>query len=167
MGAEKLHTINPLLDKSFVAAFVDGVIKTHSIMANTELTTGKPSIEKQYQPKGEIAGLIGMVAGDMKGTMSISYTKEAIFTILENMLGSTYTEINRDVTDAVGEMTNQIYGLAKTTLNQTGYQFQMAIPSVIHGTFTVSKFHKGATLVIPFELQNKARFFVEITVEYS
>jgi chemotaxis protein CheX len=100
----------------------------------------------------------------MKGTMSISYSKSAIFKILENMFGEKHTEVNSEVTDAVGEMTNQIYGSAKTTLNQMGYAFEMAIPSVITGTFTISNHHQGATLVIPFEIEGGEFFYVEITV---
>ncbi len=165
MGAEKIvPQKNPLLDKNFVNAFVEGVIKTISLMAQTPLTVGKPTVDAQFQAKGEVAGMVGMVFGNMKGTMSISFSKEAIFQILENMLGEKNTEINEGVTDAVGELTNQIYGTAKTTLNQMGYAFEMAIPSVINGTFVISKYHNGATLVIPFNLGNGMTFFVDITV---
>ncbi len=164
MGAEKLNQANPLLDKRFINAFVEGVVKTVSMMANTEVTTGKPTVEKKFQSKGDVAGMVGMIFGQMKGTMSISFSKDAIFLILENMLGEKHTELNPDVADAVGEMTNQIYGTAKTTLNQMGYGFEMAIPSVITGTFVISKNHNGATLVIPFHLPNGSGFFVDITV---
>jgi chemotaxis protein CheX len=164
MGAEKVEKMNPLLDKRFVNAFIEGVIKTVSLMAQTEVTTGKPSVEAKFQSKGDVAGMVGMVFGPMKGTMSISFSKDSIFAILHSMLGETYTEINSEVADAVGEMTNQIYGTAKTTLNQMGYAFEMAIPSVIQGTFTISKNHNGATLVIPFHLSNGSTFHVDITV---
>jgi chemotaxis protein CheX len=166
MGAEKLVQKNPLMDKIFLNAFVDGVVKTLSLMASTDAKPQVPRIETQFQAKGEVAGMVGMVAGSMKGTLTISYTKEAIFKILENMLGETFTELSPDVTDAVGEMTNQIYGTAKTTLNQLGYQFEMAIPTVIQGQFYISKYHTGTTLVIPFNLiGSNSTFYVEVTVQ--
>jgi chemotaxis protein CheX len=165
MGAPKIQT-NPLLDKNFLNAFVDGVVKTLSVMAATDVKPQAPKIETQFQAKGEVAGMVGMVAGDMKGTLTISYTKDAIFQILENMLGEKYVEMSNEVTDAVGELTNQIYGSAKTTLNQLGYKFEMAIPTVIQGQFQISKFHTGTTLVIPFRvLGTDATFFVEVTVQ--
>jgi chemotaxis protein CheX len=164
MGAEKIEKTNPLLDKRFINAFVEGVIKTVSLMAQTEVTVGKPSVQPKFQAKGDVAGMVGMVFGQMKGTMSISFSKESIFTILESMLGEKHSEVNEAVADAVGEMTNQIYGTAKTTLNQMGYGFEMAIPSVIQGTFVISKHHNGATLVIPFNLANGTSFHVDITV---
>jgi chemotaxis protein CheX len=164
MGAEKLNVGNPLLDKRFINAFVEGVVKTISLTAQTSVTTEKASVEPAFQAKGEVAGMVGMIFGEMKGTMSISFPQEAIFFIMEKMLGEKYTEITNDVTDAVGEMTNQIYGTAKTTLNQLGYGFEMAIPSVIKGSFVISKHHNGPTLVIPFKLSNGTTFFVDITV---
>lgn len=164
MGAQQINPNNPLLDKRFINAFVEGVVKTTSLMAQTQVTTGKPAVESSFQAKGEVAGMVGMIFGPMKGTMSISFSKEAIFFIMESMLGEKFTEINDEVADAVGEMTNQIYGTAKTTLNQLGYGFEMAIPSVIKGTFVISKHHNGATLVIPFKLANGTEFYVDITV---
>ena len=165
MGAPKLDQ-NPLLDKNFLNAFVDGVIKTLSLMAATDAKPQSPRIESNFQAKGEVAGMVGMVAGSMKGTLTISYSKEAIFKILENMLGESYSEMSPEVTDAVGELTNQIYGTAKTTLNQLGYKFEMAIPTVIQGQFQISKFHTGTTLVIPFAIVgSEAIFHVEVTVQ--
>lgn len=150
MGEPKIENMNPLLDKRFVNAFIEGVIKTISTMANTTIKTGKPAVDKTFTSKGEIAGMVGMVAGAMKGTMSISFSQKGICTIVENMIGEKYDKISPEVKDAVGEITNQIYGAAKTSLNQMGYQFEMAIPSVIEGTITVSKYHNGATLVLAF-----------------
>lgn len=163
-AAQKIENANPLLDKKLINAFVEGVVKTMSLMASTEVTVEKPSIEKQFTAKGEVAGMVGMVAGAMKGTMTISYSKESIFTIIENMLGEKHTQMSEAVSDCVGELANQIYGSAKTTLNQMGYAFEMAIPTVITGSFVISKAHNGATLVIPFQLKNGTKFFVEITV---
>lgn len=156
---------NPLFDKKLLQAFVDGVIKTLATIAQTESKVGKPFIEPQMTEKGEIAGMVGMVAPPLKGTLLISFTKESIFHIMENMLGEKHSEINNEIADAVGELTNMIYGTAKTALNQMGYNFEMAIPSVIRGEFILSKSTKGATLVIPFELKNGSLMHVKITVQ--
>lgn len=156
---------NPLFDKKLLQAFVDGVIKTLATIAQTESKVGKPFIEPELTEKGEIAGMVGMVAPPLKGTLLISFTKESIFHIMENMLGEKHTEISNEISDAVGELTNMIYGTAKTALNQMGYNFEMAIPSVIRGEFILSKSTKGATLVIPFELKNGSLMHVKITVQ--
>jgi chemotaxis protein CheX len=161
-AAEQIN--NPLLDKQLVNAFIDGVQKTLSTMAMTESSPKKAFVEKDFEAKGDVSGMIGMVSGNMKGTITISFGKDAIFKILENMLGEDYSEINDEVRDAVGELTNMIYGTAKTTLNELGYNFEMAIPTVITGAHQITNYHKGATLVIPFEMGDLG-FHIEITVE--
>lgn len=164
-AAKKLEEGNPLFDKRLLQAFVDGVIKTLATIAQTEAKVGKPYIEPEFTEKGEIAGMVGMVAPPLKGTLLISFTKPSIFQVMENMLGEKHSELTDDVSDAVGELTNMIYGSAKTALNQLGYNFEMAIPTVIRGDFKVSKATKGATLVIPFNLKEDAIFYVKITVQ--
>lgn len=162
-AAQKLT--NPLLDKQLVNAFIDGVQKTLSTMAMTESKPQKAFVEKDFKAKGDVSGMIGMISGDMKGTITISFEKSAIFKILENMLGEANEEINDEVRDAVGELTNMIYGTAKTSLNELGYNFEMAIPTVITGNHQITSYHKGAALVIPFEMDGVNNFFIEITVE--
>ncbi len=164
MGAAPSGT-NPLMDKNFLNAFIDGVMKTHTTMANTEVVCGKPIVEKGYASRGEVAGMIGMTAGGMRGTMTISYSKDSIVQILDNMLGERHEELNDAVADGVGELTNMVYGSAKTTLNQMGYNFDMAIPTVVRGSFVISKYHKGTTLIIPFTLPQGFNFYVEMTIE--
>lgn len=164
-AAAKKVEENPLFDKRLLHAFVDGVIKTLATIAQTEAKVGKPFIEPEFTEKGEIAGMVGMVAPPLKGTLLISFTKASIFQIMDNMLGEKHEELTDDVSDAVGELTNMIYGSAKTALNQLGYNFEMAIPTVIRGDFRLSKSSKGATLVIPFNLKDDAVFYVKITVQ--
>jgi chemotaxis protein CheX len=164
-AAKKEESTNPLFDKRLLHAFVDGVIKTLATIAQTETKVGKPFIEPEFSDKGDIAGMVGMVAPPLKGTLLLSFSKDSILHIIENMLGEKHTGIDADVSDAVGELTNMIYGTAKTALNQMGYNFEMAIPSVIRGELLVSKSNKGATLVIPFELKNNSVFYVKITVQ--
>lgn len=165
MGAPKLETMNPLMDKRFINAFINGVQKTLQLMAQTEVKTASPIVEKVFESRGEVAGVVGLVAGDMKGTLTIGFSKPAIFEVLKNMFGEEYSEINQEVTDAVGEVTNQVYGQAKTSLNEIGYAFEMAIPTVVHGQFTISKYHKGATLVLPFHTPQGHELSVALTIQ--
>lgn len=163
MAAPKIN--NPLFDKRLVNAFVEGVLTTLANMAQTTATPHKGRIESAFSPKGEIAGMVGIVAPPLKGSLLIVFTQESICHIIENMLGECHTTINSEVSDAVGELTNMIYGSAKTTLNQLGYKFEMAIPTVIAGDFKIMPNSGAATLLIPFELPNNSVFYIQITVQ--
>lgn len=161
-AAAKLQ--NPLLDKTLINSFIDGVSKTLKTMANTDVVVGKPFVEPKFAPRGEVAGVVGMVSNQYKATLTLSFPKSSILLILENMLGEKYPDISDEVFDAVGELTNMIYGSAKGTLNGLGYDFEMAIPTVIKGQFIMLQHAKSATLVIPFKLTNQTEFFIEISV---
>lgn len=156
---------NPLFDKSLINAFIDGVIRTLSEMTNTKATPQRPNIEQKTPTKGEVAGIIGMVSQGIKATLLLSFTKDCALQILENMLGEKYSEINGEVQDAIGELTNIIYGSAKTSLNKSGYDFQMSIPTVIVGQFSIGSHHAGVNLCIPFTIEGDKKFFIELSIE--
>jgi chemotaxis protein CheX len=165
MGAAPNTQGNIFFDKALINAFIDGLIKTLGDMAQTKVIPGKPTIEGKVTVKGEVAGIIGLVAGQAKGTLLICFSSRSAFKIIENMLGEIHTDLTPEVTDAVGELTNMIYGSAKTTLNKMGYQFEMAIPTVITGDFQISGSHNGVTLSIPFTIEPDIQLFIEIIVQ--
>ncbi len=166
MAAEKVDlSSNPLFDKKLINAFIESVIKTLESMAQTKVSPGKPTVEAKANIKGEVAGIIGMVAGEVRGNLVIAFSSQGAFKILENMLGEKHTVVNSEVTDAVGELTNMIYGSAKTTLNQLGFNFDMAIPTVVSGNFQVANIHNGTTLSVPFIIEPDKMMYVEISVQ--
>jgi chemotaxis protein CheX len=156
---------NPLMDKRLIVAFVDGVSNILNTMAMTPVKPTKPFIEPSFTFKGDVIGTIGMTSKSWRGSLFLCFSKESILSIMQNMLGEEYKEVNQEVRDGVGELTNMVYGSAKAALNQLGYEFDMAIPTVITGDFTVSQTSKGVTLVIPFELPNGSLMHVKISVQ--
>lgn len=165
MSAAPKMSSNPFLDKDLWNAFTEGVKSVFSTMASTEVTQGKPYLEPQFTQKGEIFGILDMETNGHKGRLFMSYTPSAIFKVYENMIGETHTEINREIQDCVGEITNMTYGAAKTKLNEIGYTFNMAIPNVIFPPPAVAEVNgKYPALVIPFTTKEQAKFYVEIIV---
>jgi chemotaxis protein CheX len=84
------------------------------------------------------------------------------------MFGEACKEMNDDIRDAVGEITNMICGAARRILAERGYHFQAAIPTVIDG-----KGHKichplpGPVLVIPFAVGEEGGCFLEVCLTES
>lgn len=163
MGAPKLEG-HPLFEKRTIEAFIKGIQDTLGTMASTTVKNGKPHIENHFEMKGDVAAIVGLVAPPLKGNFIISFTKEAMLQIYKNMLGEEPGEINDEVKDAIGEIANMVYGSSKTLLNQNGYNFQMALPTVVLGEYFPAKDHQGVTLVIPFSFENDQQLFVQITV---
>lgn len=156
--------INPLLDKRIVHAFADAVINTLMTMAKINPILGKPFVHQRYRTRGVVAGIIGMVSGAAKGQLTLAFEKPAALNVVNSLLGEEHTDLDDAVLDGIGELTNIVYGVAKTVLNERGYAFQMAIPMVIEGHDAVIPMHNGTTLVLPFVI-GMDKFYVEIVVQ--
>jgi len=53
--------------------------------------------------------------------------------VVSNMLGEEITDLNADIQDAVGEITNMISGAARKNLEAKGFNITAAIPTVVFG----------------------------------
>ena len=163
MGAAPVLT-NAFLDKDFVNAFVQSVINTHRITGNIQINAGKPQVQQTAAKNGVVTGFVGIVSNNSKWILSISYTTDAICEIYMGMFGETKSEVDKDVADLVGEITNQIYGASKALLNQRGYKFEMALPTVVTGDFRTHHHGAGVTLNVPFSMSEKPQgIWLDIT----
>ena len=81
-------------------------------------------------PKYELSAVIG-VSGKAAGTIVLSLSREAALEVLNRMVGIVASEINAEVCDAVGELTNMIVGQAKAQLEQ--WELSISIPNLVTG----------------------------------
>ncbi len=165
MSALKLVNKKPLLNQEVVKSFIEGVVKTLSMMANTQVRALDPKQIELFKIDSEVAGVVGFATEKEKGLLVISFDKKSIIKIHNNMLSENETELTPSVVDVVGELANMVYGSAKTSLNQIGYQFQMSIPTIIHGSFQLTKKSISPTVVVPFEFDSNLKFNVTLSVE--
>lgn len=81
------------------------------------------------------------------------------------MFGEEMKEINNEISDAVGELTNMISGQARKELEETGKVFHGAIPSVITGkNHKLIPMTKGHKIAIPFKTDSGI-FTIEVALE--
>lgn len=148
----------------FVNPFLNATMNVLSMMASVKPVPGKPFLKKDNKAHGDISGVIGLT-GSSKGVVVITFSKEAALKIVSSMLGETYTELNSDISDAVGEITNMISGDARRELAEKGYNFEAGLPSIIKGPgHEIENITKGPTVAIPFDLEG-AKFVVETSFE--
>jgi chemotaxis protein CheX len=111
---------------------------------------------------GDISGLIGMVGPKTKGSLSITFEKSLSLRIMQRMLGEKREEIDEEVIDMVGEITNMVSGGAKNELSKKGYEFDMATPMIVSGaSHTIDHIHDGQVIIIPFS-SDSGKAFIEI-----
>ena len=64
-------------------------------------------------------------------------------------------ELNDEIKDAVGELTNMISGQAKASLTKTKYHFNISIPTVVKGTgHEISHKKETPNIVVTFTVDN-------------
>jgi chemotaxis protein CheX len=96
-----------------------------------------------------VSGLIGL-SGKCQGMVVVSLSRQTALKAASILLAHEATEINADVVDAVGEMTNMIAGAAKAQLAQ--YELSVGLPTVICGRNHSISFPSGSTpIVMPFD----------------
>lgn len=103
-------------------------------MAQINLKSQKPQKKQDEIARGDVSGIIGMIGPQVKGSMAITFDTALASNIMKNMLGENFDEIDENVRDMVGEMTNMICGGAKNALSEQSYQFEMATPVIVSGT---------------------------------
>ncbi len=153
-------------DVNFINPFLHAVLNVLSTMARVEATPGTPYINKDRKAVGDVTGLIG-VSGYSKGTISLTLSEGAILKIVNNMLYESYTELNDEIADAVGELTNMIAGQARAQLSEQGMSFDASTPSVVSGKGLIIRHIDSApVLSIPFSIE-EGGFVVEVAFASS
>jgi chemotaxis protein CheX len=154
------------MNVEFINPFLEAAITVLKTMAFTTPKPGKPFLKRKDDPsRGDVSGVIGLT-GPVRGSIAVSFTKEAILHVVSNMFGEACKEIDGEVQDAVGELSNMICGDARRALEEKGYQFEAAIPAVITGKgHTITHSISGPSVVMPFTLSGGSSFFVEACFE--
>lgn len=149
------------MNVQFINPFLEGTIEVLKTMAMLDPQVGKPYVRQGNQAKGDVSGIIGMT-GSARGSLALSFSDTCILKIVSNMLGENYKEINDEVRDAVGEITNMISGVARKKLEAQGLNISAAIPTVVSGkNHAILHVLGGPSIIIPFESDN-GPFFVDV-----
>ncbi|MCE9605534.1 MAG: chemotaxis protein CheX [Planctomycetia bacterium] len=133
----------------FINPFVAATSDVFQTMLGRTLTRGPLSMVREHTPMHEVSGLIGL-SGACRGMVVVSVGRDTAISAAEAMLGARPEGLDRDVLDAIGELTNMIAGAAKTKLEE--YRMTIGLPMVICGKAQAIAFPSQASpIVIPFE----------------
>jgi chemotaxis protein CheX len=149
------------MDVRFINPFLEGTISVLSTMAFVNPRPGKPRLKTDNKAVGDVSGIIGLT-GDARGSLALSFSAGCIIKIVNNMLGESFTEVNSDIQDAVGEITNMISGDARKRLEAAGFKIAAAIPTVVSGkSHEIKHVLQGPSIVIPFDI-DEGPFVVDV-----
>jgi len=153
------------MNVEFINPFLSSMLNVMSTMAQMELIPEKPKLKKNEVAMGDVSGLIGMVSEQTKGSLSITFDKDLALATMKGMVGEGPDEINEEITDLVGEITNMVTGGAKRMLSEKGIEFDMATPMVVSGiNHTINHKADGPIVIIPLKSEH-GKAFIEFSFD--
>ncbi|MFZ7112679.1 MAG: chemotaxis protein CheX [Desulfatiglandales bacterium] len=152
------------MDVNYINPFITATIHVLKTVAATDASPGKPYLKKDNIARGDATGIIGLT-GEARGTICVSFTEESILAIVSKMFSEEMTEMNEEIRDAVGEISNMISGQARQALEEMGKSLTAAIPTVIMGKkHSLSHMTNYPVIAIPFNT-DKGGFTIEVCLE--
>jgi chemotaxis protein CheX len=133
----------------FINPFMSATCDVFRTMLSQHLVRGALSLKQGHTPEYEVSGLIGL-SGKCQGMVVVSLGRETALKATGILLSAEAADLNADVVDAVGEMTNMIAGAAKAQLEE--YELSVGLPTVICGRHHSINFPSNSTpFVLPFD----------------
>ena len=126
-------------------------------MAKTKAVPSQSYIKSDSLTWGDITGMIAISADSHNGNLSLSFENHCILAIASSIFMEQFKEINPEVADLVGELTNIILGNAKSDLVKLGnfVNLSMTTPNIIQGRkVSIRQLNSEPILVIPFSTEN-------------
>jgi chemotaxis protein CheX len=152
------------MDVRLINPFLRGAKEVLLMMAYVETDIGKPYVKQDDRATGDVSGIIGLT-GDAIGSLAISFSEDCICAIAGSMLGESFSHANKDVFDAVGEITNMISGVSRTHLEKETLIVWAGIPAVVYGKdHRVKHILNSPSIVIPFTTKYGS-FFVDVCIK--
>jgi len=132
----------------YINPFISSLGNAFRTMLDCDVERGQLMLKDDCSPKHEVSGVIGL-SGNAVGTVVLSLSAEVAIKSASVMLMYEASEIDADVVDAVGELTNMVAGGAKAKLDE--YDLSVSLPSVITGTGHEVRFPSNVTpICVPF-----------------
>jgi len=143
---------------------IDATKEVFSTMVMMDLTDDYPLKEPVKRFKCSITGMVGF-AGTYSGVISMHCPANLAMKITSNMLGMECDEVNEDLNDAIGEISNMLGGSVKQVLSKGGLDVKLSIPTVISGEdYTVNSLSDSDCVVIPFVIGDE-KFLVGLVLK--
>ena len=128
--------------------FITSLGTVFRTMLQCEVKRGPISLKQDRQPGHPISGVIGL-SGHAVGTVVLSMSEAVALRAASTMLMADCTEVNADVLDAVGELTNMVAGRAKSQLEEL--DLSVSLPNIITGCGHEVRFPSTVTpICVPF-----------------
>jgi chemotaxis protein CheX len=148
-------------DVDIAKHFVNAATAILYTMAGIDITPGKFFVKQDRKALGEITAVM-RVSGHKQGTIAVSFDRKSATALAQGLLGDAVEDIEQDMQDAVGEVTNMISGQARAAMAEAGVALQSSTPTVmVGGDLEVEHTAQAPVVAIPFTTRTGMSFAVE------
>ena len=114
----------------YINPFIEAAIHVFDTMLDCKAARTGLKVCDTFTPEYDVTGIIGL-SGKATGDVVISFERNLALSATEALIGDQPSEINDDVIDTIGELTNMIAGNAKASMEDL--ELTLALPTVIVG----------------------------------
>ncbi len=118
------------MDVSFINHFIESTANVFNTMLDCPVTRKSLALKNKNEPTHEVSAIIGL-SGKHVGSLVFSLSRPVAFKCAERLLLVSYNEVNAEVVDAVGELSNMIAGGAKAQMPDLN--LSLGLPNVVVG----------------------------------
>ena len=150
------------MEVTLVNPFVEGALHILDTTAFVKVKPETPFLKKDTGSNGDITGILE-ITGDLQGSAAISFSEKCILGIVSAMFGEDMLEINEEIIDAVGEISNMIAGHVTTKIAELDKKVKVKFVKVCQGADQNIDHIKegGEILVLPFRT-TKGKMVIEV-----
>jgi chemotaxis protein CheX len=145
-----------------LAVLIESTQEVFEMMVFQPLGSQTPIEGEALRPRSNVVGTVAF-AGERSGVVAFYSTTATAQAITGFMLGIPADEVNGEMPDAIGEITNMIAGTFRTKMAATGSRWAISIPTVTIGSDFYTKYVSDVRRVLcPFTMSEGNEIFVEL-----
>lgn len=150
------------MDAALVNPFIEGTLHILDTTAFVKVKPETPFLKKDRKSQGDISGILE-ISGDVSGSAAICFSEKSILGIVSAMFGEDMLEINEEIHDAVGEISNMVAGHVTTKISEMNKKVNVKFKELKLGRDAVVEHIQGGqhVLSLPFST-TKGKVVIEV-----
>ncbi len=145
----------------FSQAIIKATCDLFETMIMLEARPGEARTEIDPRFSDSVTGMLGF-SGDLRGMLKIHCPSPVAKAVTEALLGMPVEEVDEEVHDTIGEITNMVAGGLKVIFSGEERCISLSIPTTIGGrSYKVHSLANAERVVVPFAISGR-EMLVEI-----
>jgi chemotaxis protein CheX len=150
------------IPSEMLSTLIESTREVFETMVFQPLGSQTPIQGDAVRPRSNVVGTVSF-AGERSGVVAFYSSMETARMIVGAMLGIPAAQVNGEIPDAIGEVTNMIAGTFRTRMAASGSRWAISVPTVTIGSdFHTTYVSTVRRVLCPFTMSEGEEVFVEL-----